>query len=65
MLTGYTSKGFIKALHTSDVILVFLLQTCYILVDFEYVHAEWDVNANCKKLNWGSSPNLPSNIKRI
>ena len=63
VLTVYTSKNFMKALHTIDVILLFLLQTLNTLVDFEHVRAVWDVNANCKKINWGLSLNFASNIK--
>ena len=68
MLAGYTSKSFMKALHTIDVILLFLLQTLnrfYTLVDFEHVRAGWDVNANYKKINWGLSSNFASNIMRM
>ena len=53
-----------KALHTIDVIVLFSLQTLnrfYTLVDFEHVHAAWDVNANYKKINWRSSSNFASN----
>ena len=68
MLAGYTSKSFMKVLHTIDVILLFLLPTLnrfYTLVDFEHVRAGWDVNANYKKINWGLSSNFASYIKRI